>query len=405
MTARTTRVASLAATILLVAACSSTGTASPSASTPPAATPTAAASEAATTAPSAAASEAAGCDAVQIGPVTQCEDLYTKYWPTINAAMDKLYEEAKASEGGTVVIWDWYELAPEVISAFETRFPGLTVKTAGYQGNTSSKIVAAKETGTETSDFVSGSLTSAAPLIDGGFFDDVDWTSYGVPQEYMNIGFPNMLPDSINAYMQNVNTSKVPLADAPKSYEDYLDPKWKDTLAMTSWNGQYFTGYGMLNGKDAMQKLITDLKASGNLTLTDDPSTLLSTGDKPIIFAGQLFNPNPELAPVAVKDHPVWIQFNGVNKYGKNKAGAALYALWEALDPDWLKAVLTQPEFTTSSVPFPGLPADSLAQATGLMKTNMDAFNEAAKIGQWENKDNRTQWIDLIKAADEVMYQ
>src|SRR6478735_8249497 len=97
------------------------------------------------------------CDAVEVGIVTRCENFYTDYWPGVNTALDALYQEALATNGGEIVIWDWYELSPDVISAFTTRFPGLKIKTQGFQQNLSSAIITAKETGTENSDYLSGS--------------------------------------------------------------------------------------------------------------------------------------------------------------------------------------------------------------------------------------------------------
>ncbi|MBX3031227.1 MAG: ABC transporter substrate-binding protein [Chloroflexi bacterium] len=348
------------------------------------------------------ATEAPVCDAVPVGIVTRCENFYTDYWPAVNAALDQLHQEALATNGGQVVIWDWYELSPDVINAFTTRFPGLTIKTQGFQQNLSSSIITAQQTGTENTDYLSGSLTSATPLYDSGLFEQVDWTQYGIPAEWLTVGPAELLPDSLNSWLLNYNTSKV--TEVPSALTDFLDASFKDQLAMASWNGQFFTGYGMANGKDAMQQLIADLKG-GNLTLTDNPGDLLSTGDKPITFAGQLFNPNPDLAVAPITDGGVWIQFGGVNAEGKNKPGATLYAIWNAYDPDWITARLTTEDLNTSAVPFPGLPTDVLGQATGLAKVNADAMYEQATIGQWETQDTRDQWNEMISAADEIMYQ
>jgi len=342
------------------------------------------------------------CDAVPVGIVTRCENFYTDYWPTINKALDGLYQDALATNGGQVVIWDWYELSPDVQTAFTTRFPGLKIKTQGFQDGLAAAILTAQQTGAENSDYLSGSLTSATQLYDAGLFDKIDWTSYGIPAEYFTVGPSELLPDSLNSWLTNYNTTKV--TEVPSDYEAFLDPSWKDKLAMASWNGQFFTGYGMVNGTDKMQKLITDLKA-GNLLLTDSPGDLLSTGDKPVIFAGQNFNPNPDVALAPVKDAGVWIQFGGVNSEAKNKAAATLYAIWNAYDPDWITARLTTEALNTTSVPFPGLPSATLAQATGLMKQNADAMYAGAATGQWETTATRDQWNQLIDDANNVMYQ
>ncbi len=342
------------------------------------------------------------CDAVPVGIVTRCENFYTDYWPTINTALDGLYQEALATNGGQVVIWDWYELSPDVINAFTTRFPGLKIKTQGFQDGLAAAIITAQQTGTENSDYLSGSLTSATQLYDAGLFDKIDWTSFGIPAEYFTVGPSELLPDSLNSWLINSNSSKE--ATVPDTYEAYLDAAWKDKLAMASWNGQFFTGYGMVNGTDKMQQLIKDLKAS-NLTLTDDPGSLLSTGDKPVVFAGQLFNPNPDLALTPMKDAGVWIQFGGVNAEAKNKPGATLYSIWNAYDPDWITARLTTEALNTSAVPFPGLPSSMLDKATGLIKQNADAMYAGAATGQWETTANRDQWNSLINDANNVMYQ
>jgi len=349
----------------------------------------------------AASGASATCQAVPVGIVTRCENFYTDYWPAVNAKLDSLYQEALATNGGQIVIWDWYELDPAVIQAFTTRFPGLKIKTQGFQQNLSSAIITAQQTGTENSDYLSGSLTSATPLYDAGLFEKIDWQQYGLPAEFFTVGPSELLPDSINSWLINYNTTKV--TSVPSTYDDYLAADWKGKLAMAGYNGQFFTGYGMVNGTDKMQKLITDLKAT-NLTLTDDPDTLLSTGDKPVMFGGQLYNPSPDLAVQPIKDGGVWIQFGGVNSEAKNKAGATLYAIWNAYDPDWITKRLTDTNLS-SSVPFPGLPSTMLDQAAGLMKVNADAMYAGAATGQWETTANRDQWNQLIADADTVMYK
>jgi putative spermidine/putrescine transport system substrate-binding protein len=212
-----------------------------------------------------------------------------------------------------------------------------------------------------------------------------------------------MLPDSLNSWLLNINTKKAPNI-VPSTLDAFLTADWKGKLVMAGYNGQFFTGYGMKNGSDAMVKLIDQFKA-GNLTLSDNPDDLLSTGDKPIEFAGQLYSDNPAIALQAIQDAGVWIQFGGVNAFGKNNPGAELYAIWNAYDPAWITSRLTDPNFAYSSVPWPGLPKAMLSQAVGLMKLNSDAMEKAAIIGQWETKDTRDKWNTLIKTAGDEMYK
>ena len=134
-----------------------------------------------------AAQDAPACDAVQFGTaIIRCENFYTDFWPVINEKLDALYEEAKATDGGKLVIWDWYPRSDEEIAAFNARFPDITVETQGFEFALADAIVTAQATGERNSDIVSGSITSSAAMYDQGFFADVDWAGYGVPAEFID---------------------------------------------------------------------------------------------------------------------------------------------------------------------------------------------------------------------------
>ena len=98
-------------------------------------------------------------------------------------------------------------------------------------------------------------------------------------------------------------------------------------------------------------------------------------------------------------------QFSGVNDDAKNKAAAVLWILWNAYDPDWIHTRLTDDTFATSAVPFPGLPTATLAEATGLVKKNMDAWFAGVENDQaeFESQDTRDDWNKMIKAADKAL--
>lgn len=343
------------------------------------------------------------CDAVEWGPVTRCENFYDDYWPVINENLDALYEEAKSTDGGKLVIWDWYEQSPDVVAAFNERFPDIKVVSRGLTYNLSSAIISAKASGERNSDIVSGSITSMTAMYDQGFWQDVDWTQYGVPEEFFTIGAPELLPDSWNGSLLQYNSSDVP--EVPSSLDDLASGDWSGKLAIANYNAQDFSGYGMRFGEQAMVDLIDNLKSSGNLAVVDDTSSLLSSGDKPVAFGGQLFSPNKNLGVTAFDGVNEFAQFSGVNSDAKNKAAAVLWILWNAYDPDWIQTRLTDDTFATSAVPFPGLPTATLEQATGLVKKNMDAWFAGVDAGQaeFESQDNRDDWNKMIKAADKAL--
>ena len=343
------------------------------------------------------------CDAQTWGPVTRCSNFYTDYWPVINSNLDKLYKQAKKIDGGKLVIWDWYPQSPAVVAAFNKRFPGIKVASRGLTYNLSSAIVAAKASGSRNSDIVSGSITSMTSMYDQGFWQKIDWAQYGVPKEFLTIGAPELLPDSWNGSLLQYNTSSVP--SVPSSLNDFTQSKWKGQLAVANYNAQDFSGYGMRYGESAMVKLIDQLKSSGNLAVVNDTTSLVSSGDKPVAFAGQLFSPNNDLSVAPFDGMNEFAQFSGVNSDAKNKAAAVLWILWNAYDPSWLKERLTNPKFATSSLPFPGLPASTFDQAKGLIKKNMDAWFAGVDNNQaeYETQANRDKWNKMIKAADKAL--
>lgn len=345
------------------------------------------------------------CQASKFGPITRCDNFYKDYWPTLNTNLNALYKQALATDGGKLVVWDWYELSPQLISAFTKRFPGIKIKTRGLTYNLSSAIISAKATGARNTDVVSGSITSMTQMYDQGFWEKVDWTKYGVPKEWFNLGAPELLPDSFNGTLVSYNTSKV--QNAPTSWDDYLKPEWAGKTAMASYESQDFTGYGMKYGKDKMVQLIKNLKSQGKLTVTDNPGPLLSGGDKPVMFNGPQFDPNPKLAVTAVQTENAYAQFSGVNKYGTNKPAAELFLLWNAYDPDWLKQRMTDKHLITLQTPFPGLPQSVFDQGTGVLARNRKALFDAVDKGWaiFETQANRDQYNALIKAASAALGQ
>ncbi|MFD4423101.1 ABC transporter substrate-binding protein [Agromyces sp. NPDC058484] len=345
--------------------------------------------------------ELAPCDAVDLGLITRCENFYEDFWPEIDRQMDALYETAKKADGGRLVIWDWYELSPEVIAEFNKRYPDLKIETRGLTYNLSSAIISAKTTASRNTDVLSGSLVSAAAMTDEGYWAEVDWPSFGVPEEFFTIGAPEMLPDSINGSLMQVNTDKI---EVPATLDGLLDPMYQGKVSIANYNPITFSGYGMAEGEDAMVDLITELKSSGNMQVVEDQNQPLSSGDIPVALGQTLFNPNPSLSVSPFEHNGVFAQFSGVNTDAKNPAGAMLWSLWNAYDPEWIELRMTDEQFSTTQVPYAGLPSSVFAEASGLMKTNADALLLGLEKGaETETQDTRDEWIAMIDAADKAM--
>jgi len=353
-----------------------------------------------------AAAQAPACEAVQVGTaVIRCENFYTDFWPVINEKLDALYEEARNTDGGNLVIWDWYPRSEKEIAAFNARFPDINVETQGFEFQLSDAIITADQTGQRNTDVVSGSITSMTQMYDQGYWADIDWTEYGVPAEFTAPwGYSELLPDSFNSPLLVSNVTKV--ESVPTNLEDFASEDWVGELGVVSWLGQNFSGYGMANGEEAMTGLITELLDMGVLQISDEAGSLLSAGDLSVNFGGQVFSENPDLALQGFDQANAYAQFSGVNAKATNPAGAALWALWYAYDPDWLTTRLTDPEFATSSMPYPGLPSSTFEQTTGLARINQDAFTQVLEspTTTFETAENRDQFNALIDAANGIFY-
>ncbi|KQW08310.1 hypothetical protein ASC66_05190 [Leifsonia sp. Root4] len=383
MVKRNTLVATAAVGLLFLSACAGTSEATPEAL------------------PTGAGASDATCDASQLGAITRCENFYEDFWPGIDSQLDTIYETAKATDGGRLVIWDWYEQSPEVVAEFNKRFPDITIESRGLTYNLSSAIISAKATGERNTDIVSGSIVTTAPMYDEGYWEKVDWTEFGVPEEFLTIGAPEMVPDSINGSLMQYNSDKI---EVPDSLDGLLDPKYEGKVSIAGYNPVVFEAYGMAEGEEAMVDLITELKSSGTMQLMEDQNTPLSSGDVPISLNQTLFNPNPSLKVAPFEHAGVWAQFSGVNVDAKNKAAAMLWILWNSYDPDWLELRMTDERFATTQVPYAGLPQSLFDQSTGLMKTNAEALLLGLETGAGtETQAERDAWIAMVGAADEAL--
>jgi putative spermidine/putrescine transport system substrate-binding protein len=348
----------------------------------------------------------ATCQAVQLGPITRCQNFYTAFWPTIEKNMAKLYAQAKTTDGGQLVVWDWYPLPAQEISMFEKAYPGITITTRGLNFNLGSAIVTAKATGARNSDIVKGSITTMTQLYNQGYWEKVNWASFGVPQQFLQIGGADtgLLPDSIQTEFAQYNTTKQASAP-PSALTDYLSPQWKGKLVTENYEGYVFAGYGMKYGQAKMVALIKQLKSSGNLTISSNDASLLSTGENPVDFEEDLGTSDPSLQVSGIQDAQTYVQFIGVNSDTANKPAAELFSLWEAYDPAWIDALLTSSTMTGLVQPYPGLPSSTFAAATGDMKQNVAALAQAIANDNliFESFANRDEFNTLDTAADNAL--
>ncbi|HEY1622825.1 MAG TPA: hypothetical protein VGG16_03425, partial [Streptosporangiaceae bacterium] len=276
----------------------------------------------------------------------------------------------------------------------------------GLNFNLGSAIVTAKATGARNSDIVKGSITTMTQLYDEGYWQKINWAAFGVPKQFLQIGGVNtgLLPDSIQTEFAQYNTTKQASAP-PVSLPDYLGSQWHGKLVTEDYEGYVFAGYGMKYGQAKMVQLIKQLRSSGNLTVSSNDASLLSTGENPVDFAEDLGQTDPSLQLSPIQYAQTYVQFMGVNSDASNKPAAELFALWESYDPTWINTLLTNTSMTGLVQPYPGLPSSTFAAASGVMKQNVTTLEQAITNDDliFESFANRNELNKLDTAADNAL--
>lgn len=163
---------------------------------------------------------------------------------TGEARTSAIYEEAKKE--GTVV---WYtQMIPEQLAepmkiAFEKEYPGVTLEYTRSGGQESTiKMTNEAQAGSPYSDVWDGQPAEELKAIDGA--EKYDFPT--ADQISDDLKDPDGTWASISKYVFGAayNTDQVSEADAPKTFEDLLGPRWRGKMAWTTdpYSGRNFIG-------------------------------------------------------------------------------------------------------------------------------------------------------------------
>ena len=230
----------------------------------------------------------------------------------------KLYEAAK-KEGQLT----WYttlivkQAVRPMVAAFQKKYPGVKIRySRANSSNTAIKILSEAKANRVIGDVFDGT-SNAEPLKDAGLV--VKWTPKGVaayPAKYRD---PEGYWSATHLYFltPGINTSMVSKKDAPKTFEDLLDPKWRGKMAWSprsstsgaaGFIGNVLITMGDKKGMDYLRKLakqeIIPVSASARKVLDQAVG-----GEYPIAL--QIFNHHTVIS--AKKGAPVdWIKMEPV---------------------------------------------------------------------------------------------
>jgi ABC-type Fe3+ transport system substrate-binding protein len=147
-------------------------------------------------------------------------------------ATAKTMEElaAEAEKAGPVI---WYESskrdqAAKIIEAFNKRFPKVELKHLRITGGVmAGKIIQESQTGQKTADVGSTGAGSVFNMTQRELLKDVDWPSVGIDKRLIR---GSAVVTAASLYVALYNTKLVGEAEAPRSWEDLLNSKWKNKI-------------------------------------------------------------------------------------------------------------------------------------------------------------------------------
>lgn len=204
-------------------------------------------------------------------------------------AMDKLYKDALAA-GEKEVSVGYVPLQSYMLEwkpLFEKRYPGLTLSPRDFGSNSAwgSLVLQEANAGRRTIDTGISSALVYKPLVDADKIENVDWTALGAPKDRVDAPIPGLLINhDIACGITIYDSRKVSAADLPKDPQGWLDPKWKNQMAMEPFNGlACMAWYGLKVGEDKALALGKAMKEQNGLLVVDNAENLLASGERSVI--------------------------------------------------------------------------------------------------------------------------
>ncbi|MFN0070312.1 MAG: ABC transporter substrate-binding protein [Chloroflexota bacterium] len=230
-----------------------------------------------------------GAPAAQTGPAPAGGG--TGAAPAPANLIDQVYEAAKKES--KVVWWDQHALdvSQRYIETFKKTFPGIEVEYfTQTQDELKTRAVSEARAGRISFDVIDSGTNYAAYKEAGIFTDNSDVImAAGIAASELYEG--SFSPEyTVNGAAYNTNLVKP--EELPKTWEGFLDPKWKGKLAVETRFRAFVYGTPFMGGEEKVVEFLGKLKEQNpRLSRGDvDSNTLLVAGEFPLLVGAYLQN-------------------------------------------------------------------------------------------------------------------
>lgn len=182
------------------------------------------------------------------------------------------------------VVWysaDSEDVAGPVIQAFQKTHPGIHIAHTNEKQQTMFSELQVQQAAKHVTIDVASTANDLADTIANHMPAKVDWAKLGVPADRV---LENVVEVGGNTIVIVYNTQQVTAADAPKSWDDLLDPKWTGKMAVdgrASWMPMYLAA-PELGGKEKGLEYARKLAAQKPLYQANNSAI------EPMVISGQV---------------------------------------------------------------------------------------------------------------------
>lgn len=250
--------------------------------------------------------------------------VYAQKQKPATTPLEQVIEAAKKEGKLTLYSSLDYEEARIINAAFQKKYPFIEVENLFLAaGDVVTRTISEFMAGVHKVDVLGTGGATFDPLVKAGILQPVDWAALGIAKSA--IATPNQVTVATITYPIGYNTKLVSAAEAPKTYDDFLDPKWKGKIVL--WvTPAGFTELVPTLGEDYVLNLVKGIMANKPMVIRQSGETVAT-----LVAGAAYLAPNVnyrEKKRVILKGAPIaykWIEPIAMSRYDFAVAKKAAY--------------------------------------------------------------------------------